>query len=92
MNNIFYNLSGRRKQRSWGGGQEKVPHFVSDDQETPCPQRQKNEGTGEMVHHLTGKLFPQVHDAKKCSPSSPETITGHCSFFGKERTDNYAFH
>jgi hypothetical protein len=29
-----------------------------------CPERHKHDNRSKLVHHLTGKLFPQQHDAK----------------------------
>jgi len=37
------------------------PLFLSNDQETPCPQRHENDWRSEVVHHLTVKLFLQGH-------------------------------
>jgi hypothetical protein len=42
---------------------------LSSDKERPCPHRCKHGGRSEVVHHVTGKLFPQGHDAKHCFPS-----------------------
>jgi hypothetical protein len=48
------------KSQMWrtGGGQERVPLFLLNDQETPCPERHEHDGRIEVVHHLTGKLLP----------------------------------
>jgi len=43
---------GEREAREW------VPLFLSNDQETPCPERHKHDGKSEVVHRLTGKLCP----------------------------------
>jgi hypothetical protein len=51
------------------GGQVMDPLFLSNDQEIPCPERHECDRRSEMVHHLIGKLLPQVHDAKQHSPS-----------------------
>jgi hypothetical protein len=71
MINIFYkpqeenleesNLENE-KVRKW------VPIFLSNKQETFCPERHEYDRS-EMAHHLTGKLFPQGHDTKQCFPS-----------------------
>jgi hypothetical protein len=51
------------------GPREWVPFFLSNDQETPSPERYEHNGRNELGHHLTGKLFPQGRDIKQCSPS-----------------------
>jgi hypothetical protein len=51
------------------GARELFPLFLSDDQEAPCPERYENDGRNRVVHHITGKLFPRVHNAKQFSPS-----------------------
>jgi hypothetical protein len=43
--------------------------FLSNAQETPCPERHEHEGRTTMVHDLTGKLFLQEYDAKQYPPS-----------------------
>jgi hypothetical protein len=54
---------------------EWVSFFLPNNQETPCPERHEHSGKSEMMHHLTGKLFPQRHEkavlsiiARKVSP------------------------
>jgi hypothetical protein len=54
------------------GAREWALLFLSNDQENSCPERHKRDGRSEVVHHLTGKLFPQGHDAKQLSPPQPE--------------------
>jgi len=44
------------------------PLFLANDQETPCPEMHEHDGRSEMVPHLMGKLSPQGHDTKHCSP------------------------
>jgi len=44
------------------GVREWVLHFLSSDQETPCPERYKHNDRREVVHHLTGKLLPLGFD------------------------------
>jgi hypothetical protein len=51
------------------GAREWIICFLSNDQETLCPERHKHDSRNEVVHNLTGKLFPQGHDIKQCSPS-----------------------
>jgi hypothetical protein len=46
------------------GDQGMGPLFLSNDQETPCPERHKHDRRSEVVHHRTGKLFPQGNDTK----------------------------
>jgi hypothetical protein len=46
------------------GAREWVPHFLYSDEEAPCPERQEHDGRSGVVHHLTGKMFPQEQDAK----------------------------
>jgi hypothetical protein len=43
---------------------EWLPLFLPNDSE-----RHQQDGRSGVVHHLTGKLFPQGHEAKRCSPS-----------------------
>jgi hypothetical protein len=45
--------------------------FLSIDQETPCPERNEHDGRSGIgvVHHVTGKLPLQGHDAKQYSPN-----------------------
>jgi hypothetical protein len=38
------------------GTREWVSLFLSNDQETTCPERHDPDGRGEVVHHVTGKL------------------------------------
>jgi len=40
--------------------------------ETPCPEKHEHDGRSGVVHHVTGRLFPQGHDAKHCSASKSE--------------------
>jgi len=54
------------RDREW------VPVILSNDQKTPCPHSHERDGRNEVVHSLTGKLFPQVQDSKQCFPSEPE--------------------
>jgi hypothetical protein len=49
------------------GAREWIPIFISNDQETPCPERQEHEGTSGVVHRLTGKEFPHEHEANQFS-------------------------
>jgi hypothetical protein len=51
-----------------------VPLFLYNEQEIPCPERHEYDGIIEALHHLTGKLFPQEHDAKQCSASQAENF------------------
>jgi hypothetical protein len=44
------------------GAREWLP-FLSNDQETSCPERHKHDSRSEVVQHLTEKLFSQGHDA-----------------------------
>jgi len=46
-----------------------VPSFVSNDQVTSCPERNEH-NRSEVVHHLTGKLFPQGLTQRKVSIES----------------------
>jgi hypothetical protein len=49
---------------------EWVPLYLPNYQGFSCSERHEHDGGNGVVHHLTGKLFPQVHDAKHCcSPS-----------------------
>jgi hypothetical protein len=48
--------SGEQGAREW------VLLFISNDHETPCPERHQHCGRSEVVHHLNGKLFVQGHD------------------------------
>jgi len=50
------------------GTRECIPLFLSNDQEITCPERHTGQES-DVVDHLTGKLFPQGHDTKYCSPS-----------------------
>jgi hypothetical protein len=50
------------------GAVEYVPLFLSNDQEASCPERHEHDGRSGVVHHVTGKPFPQEHDTKQCSP------------------------
>jgi hypothetical protein len=71
INNIFYKLQMKKSRRVKSEEQDSQrigPLFLSKDQETPCPERHKHDRRSEVVHHLTGKLFPQGHEAKQCSP------------------------
>jgi hypothetical protein len=45
------------------------PPILSNDQETPCPERHEHKGRSKVVHVQTGKLFLQKYDAKQCPPS-----------------------
>jgi len=38
------------------GGRECFPLFLSNDQETPCPERHKHNERSEVVYHLTGTV------------------------------------
>jgi hypothetical protein len=71
-NNIFYKPLRRHPEESNlenERSREWVPFFLSNDPKTPCPKRYEHDGRKEVVHHLTGKLFPQGHESKQCSPS-----------------------
>jgi hypothetical protein len=61
INNVFYKLPPPQKNtketyleneraREW------VPLFLSNNQETPCPERHKHNGRSEVMHYLTGRL------------------------------------
>jgi hypothetical protein len=43
--------------------------FVSNVQEIPYPEKKESDGTNQVVKYLTGKLFPEEHEAKHCSTS-----------------------
>jgi hypothetical protein len=43
--------------------------FLSNDQETQCLERPEQGGGSEVMYHLSGKLFSQIHVAKQCSAS-----------------------
>jgi hypothetical protein len=63
IDNALYTLKcGER----WGKGMG--PLFLSIDQETSCPERHKYDRRTEVRHRVSGRLFPQGHDAKSCSP------------------------
>jgi hypothetical protein len=47
------------------GRRERILLFLSNDQETPCPEGQKRDGRSGMVHHVTGELSPR--DMTQCS-------------------------
>jgi hypothetical protein len=49
------------------GATQCVSLFLSNDQETPCPERHEHDWRSEVVCHLTGKLFPHEHVAKQYS-------------------------
>jgi len=38
------------------------PLFLSNDQETPCPEKHEHDRRSEVAHHVIGKLFPQGRD------------------------------
>jgi len=44
------------------GSRNVSPLFLSNGEENPCPERGEHDGCNEVMHHLTGKLFPQEHD------------------------------
>jgi len=46
------------------GAREWVPFLLSIDQEIACPERHGYGGRSRMVHHLTGKQFPEGHYTK----------------------------
>jgi hypothetical protein len=71
------------------GTRKCAPLFLSNNLETPCSEKY---GKGEVVHHLTGKLFPQVHDEKLCSYYIYKSVANHCGFFKEERTNNFVLH
>jgi hypothetical protein len=60
--NVLYKLPGETIWRNqiWKnmGAREWVPLLLSNDQETPCPERHEHKRS-EMMHDVTGKLFPQ---------------------------------
>jgi len=43
---------------------EQAPSFLTNEQETLCPERHEHNGS-EVVHHLTEKLYPQGHNARQ---------------------------
>jgi hypothetical protein len=45
---------------------ECVLFLLSNNQETPSPERHGHGKKSEVVHHVTGKLYPQGHDGKHC--------------------------
>jgi len=51
------------------GASEWILFFLPSIKETHRPRKREHDGRSEVVHHLTVKLFPQVHDAMHCSPS-----------------------
>jgi len=87
INNVFYKPRrkgavncGERGAREW------VPLLLSNAQGTPCPERHKQGRSSEVVHHLTGNVFPRGHDAKHCvsiiaSKVSPVTLIPSFSYF-----------
>jgi len=54
------------------GARKWVHLFLSNYKLTPCLERHRYDRRSEMVHHPAGKLVPQRHDAKQCSPSQPK--------------------
>jgi hypothetical protein len=71
INSVFYKpLEEKSRGVKCGdeGAREWVSFFLFNAQETPCPKRHRHDKS-EVVHHLTGKLFLQIHDTKHCSPS-----------------------
>jgi hypothetical protein len=69
-NNVFYKPPKeniQRRQSEEYGAKKWVPLFLSNDQETPCPERHEHNRRSEVVHHLTVKLFPQGYEAKAFS-------------------------
>jgi hypothetical protein len=74
VKNVFHkppeeNIQRRKVWRTWGPENAPLPLlFLFNDQETRCPERHEHDRS-EVVHRRTGNLFPQGHDAKKCSPS-----------------------
>jgi hypothetical protein len=42
--------------------------FLSHDQGIPYPERYEHDGGSDVVHQVTGKLFPQEQDTKQLSP------------------------
>jgi hypothetical protein len=51
---------------SFSLGNDKHFLFLSNDQETTSyPEIHEHDGRSEVVHHLTGKLFPQGYEAKR---------------------------
>jgi len=67
----FTDLKKENPEESAGEqrGQRLGPLILSNNKETPCPERHEHDGRSGVVHHLTGKIYPQVHDSKQCSPS-----------------------
>jgi len=68
----FTDTEGKNPEESkLENGETRVwaPVFLSNDQKTLCLERHEHDGRSGVVHHLTGKIYPQVHDSKQCSPS-----------------------
>jgi hypothetical protein len=52
----------------WGG--QRIPPaaiYSFNDQEIPCPERSEHDGRSGLLHHVTGKLFPQLKVKVKLS-------------------------
>jgi hypothetical protein len=60
-------------------------------QETSCPERQEHERKSEVVHHLTGKLFPRDMMQSSVLHHKQDSVTSHCSFFKTEKSET-VFH
>jgi hypothetical protein len=62
INNVFYISTSKKDPEESNlekeGPGNVLPIPLSNDQETPCSERHKHKGRGEVVHHPTRKLFP----------------------------------
>jgi hypothetical protein len=79
INNVFYSTHRKKclyqtteKSRivksAKGEGRECAP-LPSQRSRNTLSRKAQNTGRREVVHHLSGKIFPEGHDAKKCSAS-----------------------
>jgi len=67
IKNIFYKTPEEKNPlvKPWEQGARKWESlFITNDQEIACPEKHEHDGRGEVLHHLTEKLFPQGHDTE----------------------------
>jgi hypothetical protein len=66
INIVLYKPQKKKTRRVNSGEQEGLrvdPLFMYNNQETSCLERNERNRRSEVVHHLTGKVFWQRHDA-----------------------------
>jgi hypothetical protein len=65
------------------GTRVQIPLFLSNDQETPCPEKHEHEGRSEVMHHLSGKMYHMEMTQITVLHHSQKSVTSHQTFLKK---------